>query len=134
MLYLTPVFHAFHDGGYDAFDAASPGVEAIADEGDVPAGLAATTGLSTGVVAGPASFRSAPVIDPGETATLAVDVDPAPGRSFGFLSMMTPPMTISWATTTPRPSTPRAPSPRSARSSCSTATPGTPAVASELVV
>ena len=92
-LYLTPLFHAFHDGSYDAFDAgaaASAGVEAIAEEGDVSVELAAAAGLATGVVAGPGGFPAAPVIDPGETATLRVEVDPTTGRYFSFLTMVIP--------------------------------------------
>ena len=91
-LYLTPLFHVFHDGGYDAFDAggtASPGVEAIAEEGDATAELAATAGLNSGVVPGPEGFAGAPVIDPGETATATVEVD-ASERYFSFLSMVIP--------------------------------------------
>lgn len=92
--FLTPLLSVFHDGTYDSFnvgEAASAGVEAIAEVGNVAveqAGNAA--GRTTAVVANPAGFAGAPVIDPGETATVQVDLDPAKDIFFSFLSMIIP--------------------------------------------
>jgi len=70
-LYLTPLFGAFHDGSLDHFDAgsaASPQLQALAENGD-PAGVqAAAAGFDTALVTGPAGFPGAPVLDPGESA------------------------------------------------------------------
>jgi len=93
-LFLTPVLSIFHDGSFDAFDegsAASAGVEAIAEGGQVGTVLQAATdaGANAGVLANPAGFAGAPLIDPGETATLLFDVNPD-DRYFSFLSMVIP--------------------------------------------
>ena len=95
-LFLTPLYVAFHDGSFDAFnegEAASAGVELIAEEGS-PAGLpperlAVAPTSQGGVVFGPEGFAGAPVIDPGETASLLIDVD-EDNRYFTFLSMVIP--------------------------------------------
>lgn len=92
-LALTPVLTVLHGGGYDAFDAgapASPGVEEIAEEGDVGPELATLGGEATGVAAAPGGFAGAPVIEPGESATVTVNVDPASDRYLTFLSMVIP--------------------------------------------
>ncbi|MCV6594727.1 MAG: VPLPA-CTERM sorting domain-containing protein [Silicimonas sp.] len=94
-VYLTPLLSVFHDGSFDSFDlgrAASASVEALAEEGN-PALVAAdaqAAGATTGVVFGPAGFAGAPVLDPGETASIRLDVDPSDGRYFSFLSMVIP--------------------------------------------
>lgn len=92
-LSLTPLFHVFHDGSYDAFDVggqASPGVELIAEEGDVSAELAATEGVNSNVLTAPEGFPGAPVIEPGETASITVEVDRTAERYLTFLSMVIP--------------------------------------------
>lgn len=93
-LYLTPLLAVFHDGGYNAFDAgaaASPGLEALAEMGDpAPEIAGAAAPYQTAVVTAPGGFPGAPVLDPGETASLVVDVDPTGGRYFSFLSMIIP--------------------------------------------
>lgn len=94
-LYLTPLFFALHDGGYDGFDAgssASAGIEALAEGGDAAGEIAnaEAAGASTGVITSPGGFAGAPVIDPGETATVRVNVDPTTGRFLSFLSMVIP--------------------------------------------
>ncbi len=92
-LFLTPIFSIFHDGSYDSFSAgelASPGLEAIAEEGDVSVELAATAGETNGVILAPGGFPGAPVLDPGETATARFQVDPLSDRFFSFLSMVIP--------------------------------------------
>jgi len=94
-LFLTPLFVALHDGTFDAFDAgtaASAAVEALAEDG-IAGGLvtqATNAGVTAGVITSPGGFAGAPVIDPGETATLRFDVDPATGRYLSFLSMIIP--------------------------------------------
>ncbi len=89
-LYLTPLWVGFHDGSFDLFDnggLASPGLELIAETGDA-SGL--VSGGVDGVVLGPAGFAGAPIIDPGETATLTLDLDPTANRFFTFASMVIP--------------------------------------------
>ena len=93
-LFLTPVLSIFHDGSFDTFDqgaAASAGVEAIAEGGDVSTSLADATTASTNaqVATNPAGFGGAPLIDPGETATLLFEVNSS-DRYFSFLSMVIP--------------------------------------------
>jgi len=93
-LFLTPVLSIFHDGSFDAFDegaAASAGIEAIAEGGDVSGvlGDATTAGANAQVAANAAGFAGAPLIDPGETAKIFFDVNPT-DRFFSFLSMVIP--------------------------------------------
>ena len=94
-LYLTPLLSILHDGSFDAFnvgEAASDAVENLAEEGD-PSGVAAlatAAGATAGVVFGPSGFAGAPVLDPGETASIRLDVDPSDARYFSFLSMVIP--------------------------------------------
>ena len=94
-LYLTPLLSILHDGSFDAFDAgsaASPELEALAEEGMAGglAGLADAAGATTGVILSPGGFAGAPVIDPGETASIQLEVDPTDARYFSFLSMVIP--------------------------------------------
>ncbi|WP_306113006.1 MULTISPECIES: spondin domain-containing protein [unclassified Roseovarius] len=92
---ITPVYSAFHDGNFDAFDAgsaASAGVELIAETGS-PGGLpaerlAVSPDSVATVVAAPGS--GPPTIDPGETTTATIDVDGSINRYFTFLSMLVP--------------------------------------------
>ena len=96
-LTLTPLYVAFHALGFDAFtvgEAASAGIGQLAEIG-VPATvrderLAADPNSVGGVIGAPGGFGPAPVIEPGETATLTIDVDPASHRFFTFLSMIVP--------------------------------------------
>ncbi|MEO3414308.1 spondin domain-containing protein [Roseovarius sp. CAU 1744] len=92
---ITPVYSAFHDGSFDAFDAgstASAGVELIAETGSaggLPAErLAVAPGSVATVVAAPGS--GPPTIDPGETTTATIEVDGSVNRYFTFLSMLVP--------------------------------------------
>ena len=94
-LYLTPLLSILHDGSFDAFNegfAASGEVEDLAEEGMAGgvAGLANDAGATTGVITSPGGFTCAPVIDPGETASIRLDVDPLNARYFSFLSMVIP--------------------------------------------
>ena len=92
---ITPVYSAFHDGNFDAFDAggtASAGVQLIAETGNqslLPAERLAVSPASVAtVVAAPGS--GPPTVDPGETTTATIDVDGSVNRYFTFLSMLVP--------------------------------------------
>ena len=89
-LYLTPLWVGFHDGSFDLFDRggfASAGLELLAEEGDA-SGL--SSGGIDGVIVGPEGFAGAPVLDPGETGMLTLDLDPVANRFFTFASMIIP--------------------------------------------
>lgn len=94
-VYLTPLLSVLHNGSFDAFNegsAASSAVEALAEEGN-PALVAAdagAAGATTGVIFAPGGFGGAPVLDPGETAKIHLDVNKADARFFSFLSMVIP--------------------------------------------
>ena len=99
-LTLTPLYFAFTDGAPDAFDAfdvgeaASAGVEEIAELGSFGtlAGErnAADPDALGAVLAAPGGFAGAPVIEPGETASITIDIDPTSQRFVQFLSMIVP--------------------------------------------
>ena len=98
-LFFTPFLAVFHAGDYDAFDpgaSASPGVIDIAEEGAVGVERARAEGLGfqTAVVTGPDGFGSQPmqppVIDPGESATIRIELDPGSEQYLTFLSMIIP--------------------------------------------
>jgi len=96
-LFLTPLLSIFHDGTFDTFNAgsaASSSLEALAEEGDASGVIAdvtaANSAFTTEVVANPAGFGGAPVLDPGEVTTLLVDLDPTSQLYFSFLSMVIP--------------------------------------------
>lgn len=92
---ITPVYSAFHDGAFDAFDAgsaASAGVELIAETGmtgGLPGERLAVSPDSVAVVVG-APQSGPPTIDPGETGTATINVDGSINRYFTFLSMLVP--------------------------------------------
>ena len=93
-LFLTPFFLALHDGNYDTFNsgsAARAGVEDIAETGNVATQLAAApANVATGVALNADGFGGAPVIDPGETARVQINVDPNSQNFLSFLSMVIP--------------------------------------------
>ena len=88
--FVTPVWVGFHDGAFDLYDvgsAASAGLEAIAEGGDV-SGLnaelaAATPGAVSGVVNG------APIAPNSGGFTATFDVSP-PNRWLSFATMVVP--------------------------------------------
>lgn len=91
---LTPVFTAVHDGSFDAFDAgsaASAAVETIAEEGD-PSGLIADLGSNgtSGVIFAPQGFAGAPLVEPGESSSIRLDVDGSVDRFLSYMSMILP--------------------------------------------
>lgn len=105
-LSLTPLYLGFHDGSFDAFDVggtASAGLELLAEEGMfgtlAAEREAATTDMmgvvtSQGAVAAapgsPFGFGGPPVIEPGETATVTVDIDSATQGFLSYFSMIIP--------------------------------------------
>lgn len=95
-VYLTPMWVGFHDGSFDSFDvggAASASIELLA-EGGVASGLSADIGAVAGArdatVFAPDGFGGAPVFDPGDSASLTIDLDPLSNRYFSFASMVIP--------------------------------------------
>lgn len=95
-LYFTPVWVGLHDGSFDTFDVGAPAsasLEALAEGGDasgVRADFAALGSGRDGVILAPAGFGGAPVFDPGDLASLVLDVDPHTDRYFSFASMVIP--------------------------------------------
>ncbi|MHC5023083.1 MAG: spondin domain-containing protein [Planctomycetota bacterium] len=101
-LYMTPVWVALHDGGFDVFDPGVPttpggGLERIAEDGNasvLSAEFAASPSGQAGgldaVILAPAGFPGAPVFDPMESATMVFDVDPESNRFLSFVSMIIP--------------------------------------------
>ena len=95
-LTLTPLYTAFHDGTFDTFDTgsgASAGIEALAEDGNfmpIRDARQASHPTSQGaVVTAPQGFAGAPLIEPGETGSVTLNVDSA-NRFFSFLSMILP--------------------------------------------
>lgn len=95
-LRLTPVVSIFHDGSYDTFDVGSSvqgtSTEIVAELGNPMPAIAdaQAAGAAAGAVLAPGGFPGAPVIEPGETGTLVLDIDPTSQRFFSYLSMVIP--------------------------------------------
>ena len=98
-LFHTPLWVGFHDGSFEVARRGVPadafgGLELIAEEGS-PAELAQRFAAeSTGtdaVLLGEAGFAGAPVIDPGETTTITLEIDASDAhRYFSFATMVIP--------------------------------------------
>lgn len=95
-LTLTPLYTAFHDGTFDTFDvgsAASAGIEALAEDGNFmpirDARQASHPSSQGALITAPQGFAGAPLIEPGETGSVTVNVDSA-NRFFSYLSMILP--------------------------------------------
>lgn len=90
---LTPAWVGFHDGTFDVFDtgsAASAQLEALAELGDVAPLRTLFAGNGTdAVLAQPAGFGGAPVVEPGEIATAIVNTG-AGENFFSYASMVIP--------------------------------------------
>lgn len=93
-LSITPLYTALHNGSFDAFDVGAPasaGLELIAETG-MASGIAAqrlaTDPNSAGAVI--ASPAGPPPIQPGESASTRINVDPTGPLFFTFLSMLLP--------------------------------------------
>lgn len=92
---ITPVWFAFHDGSFDAFDAgsaASPGIEGVAELGNATAlGMEFASSGAGGVAGLIASGDAVPPFTPGETASMMFDAgDGATNRYFSYASMLVP--------------------------------------------
>lgn len=93
---LTPLWYGFHAGTYDIFDSGQPvsmALEALAEDGIV-GGLqsdftSAAPAGQQGVLAAPAGFPGAPVIEPGESASFVFD-RVLVNRFLSFASMVIP--------------------------------------------
>lgn len=94
-LVLTPFWIGFHEGGYDLYDpgeAASEGLELIAEDGDVSVlrGAFASGNRVDGVITGDGiGPNSPPLIGPGASTSLTLDVDEN-NSFFSFASMILP--------------------------------------------
>ncbi len=92
---LTPLYTAFHNSSFDAFNvgsAASPGLELLAELGNPSAIAAERTGIQPGSVGGviAADANGVPPIEAGETASRTFDVNAMDHTFFTFLSMILP--------------------------------------------
>jgi hypothetical protein len=93
--FVTPVWFGFHDGSFDLYDLgapASPGLERMAEDGDLAA-------LRADFMAANSAFRdtvafggSIPPIAPGETVTTSIMLPGTPGanRYVSYASMIIP--------------------------------------------
>jgi hypothetical protein len=91
---ITPLYTAFHDGRFDAFDVgekATPGVEAIAETGNamVVAGERRVIDPDSQGNVNP-SPMGPPPIQPGEVVTTQLDIDGVNNRFFTYLAMLLP--------------------------------------------
>lgn len=106
-VFLTPLYIAFHDGGFDAFnegEVASRGLELLAEDGIfspmnpesiASERIAASAPGSQGAgLFGTEGFGSVgmqpPLIDTGETTSVTLDVNGGQNRFFNYLSMILP--------------------------------------------
>ncbi len=97
---ITPLYTAFHNGSFDAFDVGAPaseGLETIAEFGRAGPATDITTIASERVAVDPGSVGGVvntsdgpPPIQPGETASITIDVDPSSNIFFTFLAMLLP--------------------------------------------
>ena len=101
-LFFTPFLSVFHDGSYDPFNggvAASPGLEELAEVGSTATAAAEAdaalddsaiiTTLTEPAGVGPA-VGGPPVFDPGNSATLRVDINDTDHSQLTLLSMAIP--------------------------------------------
>ncbi|MEL6108251.1 MAG: spondin domain-containing protein, partial [Planctomycetota bacterium] len=98
----TPFWIGFHNGSFEVarggLSASEfPGLELIAEEGDASelaarfATETADTGGTDAVVTAPGGFPGAPVFEPGEVASLIIEIDSSElNRYFSFASMTIP--------------------------------------------
>ena len=91
--FLTPVWTGFHDGSFDIYDrgeAASAGLESIAEDGDFSTLSAEFLASGAGTVDG--AVFGEPVIATGTTASTTFELDEtlASSRYFSYASMILP--------------------------------------------
>lgn len=92
---LTPSWVGFHDGTFDTFNsgsAASAALEALAEVGDVSGIMSDFTGAGyaatdQGVLGQPAGFAGAPLVEPGEIASMVFNTN---NDFFSYASMVIP--------------------------------------------
>lgn len=108
-VFFTPVWMGFHDGSFDVYDlgaAASPQLEAVAEDGDnQPISddfLATVVGGIDTVATAPEGFAGAPVFDPGDRVSLVLDLDPSTQRYLSYASMLLPSNDAFFANADPR--------------------------------
>ena len=96
-VFFTPVWMGFHDGSFDIYDSgqlSSPELEALAEDGtNGPISDAFNEAVSGGqdtTLTAPAGFAGAPVFDPGDRASVTLDIDPATQRFMSYASMLLP--------------------------------------------
>ena len=94
-LTITPVFAAFHNGSFDTFnvgDAASPGLEEIAETGSAAGVTSEMAGVQSSAVSAfiTAAGNGIPPIEPGESDSATLTLDGTDHRYFSYLSMILP--------------------------------------------
>lgn len=101
-LFFTPFVGVAHDGSFDTFNTgrfadqsqslSERSLEDLAEEGIVSGVVADATaaGFQSGVALNADGFGGAPVLDPGETGSFTLDLDPTTDLFFSFLSMIIP--------------------------------------------
>ncbi len=90
---ITPLYTAFHDDSFDAFNvgaAASAGVELIAETGMASAVAAERLAADADSQGNTNAAGTPPPIQPGETVTAVLDIDGASNPYFTFLAMLLP--------------------------------------------
>jgi hypothetical protein len=106
-IFFTPIFTAVHTGSFDTFDTdatASAALEALAEDGDVGglvadanafdavAGQSARAGVIFGTDGASGAFNGGmsgpPLLEPGETSSVEVDVNGIAGFGPGYLSFL----------------------------------------------
>ncbi|GMU84240.1 MAG: hypothetical protein AMXMBFR47_41100 [Planctomycetota bacterium] len=92
---FSPVWFAFHDGSFDAFDAGSAaamGIENVAELANAAAlGMEFAASGASGVAGLIASGDALPPFTPGESASMMFDAgDGATNRYFSYASMLVP--------------------------------------------
>jgi hypothetical protein len=95
-LNMSPLWVSLSNGSFDVFtagSAATPGLKPLAELGD-PSGLAARlAGTDPGAVTGLIPVPGAsglPQIEPGESGSIVLNVNPASNRFFNFAAMVVP--------------------------------------------
>lgn len=96
-LYNTPLWVGFHNGEFDSYsksEAASAGLERLAEDGDAAQlssqfKTAAPAGFDD-VITEPAGFAGAPVFDPGSKAQAVYILDSGTQRYFSYATMLIP--------------------------------------------
>ncbi len=98
-LFLSPMWVGFHNGSFNMFDAgqtlsAGGAMERAFEDGDVEAlqdkFAATTTDGVGGFLFAPKGYPDVPVIEPGEQARAAFDLDPKQNRYLSFAAMILP--------------------------------------------